>query len=99
MSDHAGFCECPVLRFAAVTARLARHGIIAEDGDMISGVGRVLTIAMLRDEHGCRGPVTGLRAIPECPWDSIIHGMRLKCAEDVPLLRPADKGGVPGLFL
>jgi hypothetical protein len=100
MSDHAGFCDCPVLRYAAATARLAKHGIVAEDGDVISGVGRILTVAMLRDEHGCRGP--GRRpvdGVPQCPWDSMFHGVKLKCDENVPLLRPPDKGGVLGLFL
>ena len=95
MADHAGWCQCPVLRFAAELERLAGFGMVADAAsDYLDGP-RHLVIASLRQRHGCRGPEKG-----RCPFDHMLSGVKLKARDDVPLLqRKPDRSTEPGVFL
>lgn len=81
MSDHDGYCACPILRIAAEMERLAGYGMIAE----ASGYNgpEYLVIAALRDRYGCKGPRGGY-----CRWYSIAGpGLKLKPRDDVPVVK------------
>lgn len=104
MSDHAGHCQgCPVLRQAALAERMARYGMIMDD--VLGEFAKAILVAMLREEHGCRGPVRGgMTGGPECRLAPHFRSMvQLMPREDVPLLtrrRPDDsRPDDPGEFL
>lgn len=81
MADHDGWCQCPLLRFAAEMERLAKYGMVAS-----ADTPDHLVIAALRERYGCRGPRGDI-----CPWTRQYPGLRLESDRNVPLLhsRPA----------
>ena len=90
MSDHAGWCECPVLQYAAEVERLAKHGLIAEQEF---------------ERRRCRPryrPVLGRarRRGPDrnghCRWD-MFNTLKLRVSDDVPVLKR--RGERPGTYL
>lgn len=93
MTDHAGYCECPVLRAAAEIERLrAMTGV--ELGEF-SDVGTALIIGSLRDRYGCHGP----RRLDGCYWQAAMFfrsGLQLSRVREI---RRKDEGDVPGEYL
>lgn len=84
MSDHDGFCKCPVLRMAAEMDRMAGCGIIPEGAEEAGA---------FRQREGCRGPSGG-----HCPFDTHM-ALGLTTDSKVPLVRPKDDRDVPGSYL
>lgn len=76
-------CECPLLKFAAQTERMAGWGIVPADGrDAVSTRINALTVGHLRAEHGCTGP-----RFNTCRYYYSSHGSSLVTDPNVPLLK------------
>ena len=99
MSDHDGYCRCPLLRWAAEVERMAALGI---EVDTHLQAAPHIVVGILRDKYGCRGPVqTGPQA-GRCRWEAPFGAphLTLGFSRDVPEVKPRkDRSGEPGVFL
>lgn len=89
-SEHAGWCDCPVLAAHAEVQRLATLGLVIDGFDLV----RSYVIAALRERHGCRRQRGGY-----CYWDMAVGhgGNTLRADESVP--RIGRSGGQTGQYL
>lgn len=88
--NHRDKCDCPLLKMAAETERMAGFGIISADDELAAQ--RRISIAVIgqiRAGRGCMGPKTD----GNCPYAASVWNTPLTTDPNIPLLRrPIDDG-------